>query len=91
MPNEHRWDTKDAKAFCKNAIFVGNEWILKRYQCGGHKAGAAEKVAADAKAAAEEAAKKAIKTKSSTSKTSGNWYKVAKGSLVAKGLLPASV
>ena len=36
------------------------------------------------------AVEKAIKTMSSTPKSTGNWYKVAKGSLVGKGKLPAS-
>ena len=110
LPNEHKWDTKDAKRFCTSASFVSNNYGgLKQYQCKGHKAAdataektaadakaeafakaAAEKQAADEKAAAEEAAKKAIKTKSSTPKSTGNWYKVAKGSLVGKGKLPAS-
>ena len=110
LPNEHKWDTKDANRFCTSASFVKDSWGgIKQYQCKGHKAvdataektaedakaeafakAAAEKQAADEKAAAEEAAKKAIKTKSSTPKSTGNWYKVAKGSLVGKGKLPAS-
>ena len=104
LPNEHKWDTKDANRFCTSASFVSNNFGgLKQYQCKGHKAldaaaektaadakAAAEKQAADAKAAADEAAKKAIKTMSSTPKSTGNWYKTAKGSLVGKGKLPAS-
>ena len=104
LPNEHKWDTKDANRFCTSNSFVKNGYGgIKQYQCKGHKAldaaaektaadakAAAEKQAADEKAAAEEAAKKAIKTKSSTPKSTGNWYKVAKGSLVGKGKLPAS-
>ena len=104
LPNEHKWDTKDANRFCTSASFVKDGWNgIKQYQCKGHKAldaaaektaadakAAAEKQAADAKAAADEAAKKAIKTMSSTPKSTGNWYKTAKGSLVGKGKLPAS-
>ena len=104
LPNEHKWDTKDANRFCTSASFVKDAWNgIKQYQCKGHKAldaaaektaadakAAAEKQAADAKAAADEAAKKAIKTMSSTPKSTGNWYKTAKGSLVGKGKLPAS-
>ena len=110
LPNEHKWDTKDANRFCTSNSFVKNGWGgIEQYQCKGHKAvdataektaadakaeafakAAAEKQAADAKAAADEAAKKAIKTMSSTPKSTGNWYKTAKGSLVGKGKLPAS-
>ena len=104
LPNEHKWDTKDANRFCTSNSFVQDAWNgIKQYQCKGHKAldaaaektaadakAAAEKQAADAKAAADEAAKKAIKTMSSTPKSTGNWYKTAKGSLVGKGKLPAS-